>query len=325
MNNRSIILLLVASLAFGLKSCNSKTDKKTTMEQKAKPAQQEISKDLHSYSNPETVAVKHLDLDIEVLFDQKKIRGTATYSLNRKNEGNTLILDSRDLKIEKVTDKTSNKALTFKTGSSQPVFGEPLEITLLPETQTIEITYETSLQAAALQWLDPQQTAGKKLPFLFTQSQAILARTWIPCQDSPGVRFTYNARVKVPAGMLALMSAVNPQQKSSNGTYTFKMDQPIPSYLMALAVGDLEFRGLGNKTGVYAEPVSLDAAAYEFAELENMLVTAEKIYGKYRWERYDLLLLPPSFPFGGMENPRLTFVTPTILAKDRSLDQPGCS
>jgi aminopeptidase N len=175
------------------------------------------------------------------------------------------------------------------------------------------ITYTTSPYAEALLWVD-----GEK-PFLFSQSQAILARTWVPCQDSPGVRITYNARVKVPQGLMALMSAENPQSVSADGIYSFKMDQPIPSYLMALAVGDVQFRSIGDRTGVYAIPSLIDAAANEFSEMQAMVDAAEKLYGPYVWGRYDLLVLPPAFPFGGMENPKLTFATPTIIAGDKSL------
>ncbi|MFC5270286.1 M1 family metallopeptidase [Adhaeribacter terreus] len=319
MTYRTSLVLFAAVALLQAGGCYSKKTKEDMTTTQTKDQAVEASHDSHSYSNPEAIAVSHLDLDIEVLFDQKTLRGTATLNLNRKQQSNNLILDARDLKILKVTDSGSNAELPFKLGENKEVFGQPLEITLKPETKSVTIQYETSPEAAALQWLNPQQTAGKVYPFMFTQSQAILARTWIPCQDSPGVRFTYNAKVKVPKEMLALMSAENPVQKSADGVYTFKMDQPIPSYLMALSVGDLAFKNLGDRTGIYAEPVSLEAAAYEFAELEKMLVTAEKLYGKYRWNRYDLLLLPPSFPFGGMENPRITFLTPTIIAKDRSL------
>ena len=157
------------------------------------------------------------------------------------------------------------------------------------------------------------------MPFLFTQSQAILARTWIPCQDRPGVRFTYNAKVQVPEGMLALMSASNPTQKSATGSYEFTMPQPIPSYLMALGAGDLEFIALGERSGVYAEPEMVRNAAFEFGQTEKMIEKAEELYGPYYWGRYDMLVLPPSFPFGGMENPRLTFLTPTVVVGDLSL------
>ena len=182
------------------------------------------------------------------------------------------------------------------------------------------IRYRTAPGAAALQWLAPAQTAGGRQPFLFTQSQAILARTWLPCQDSPGVRFTYEADISCPPDLLALMSAAdNPQHRSALGRYHFRQPHPIPAYLMALAVGDLAFAPLSTRTGLYAEPVTLPLATSEFVDLEKMVAAAEALYGPYRWGRYDLLVLPPSFPFGGMENPCLTFVTPTILAGDRSL------
>ena len=182
----------------------------------------------------------------------------------------------------------------------------------------MQVAYRTHPAAAALQWLQPDQTAGAA-PFLFTQSQAILARTWLPCQDSPGIRFTYEATVQVPPHLLALMSAENPRQLAPDGRYHFRMAQPIPAYLMALAVGDLRFEPLGTRVGIYAEPATLPAAVHEFVDLEAMVAAAEQLYGPYAWDRYDLLVLPPSFPFGGMENPRLTFVTPTIITGDRSL------
>ncbi|MDP4843779.1 MAG: M1 family metallopeptidase, partial [Salibacteraceae bacterium] len=172
-----------------------------------------------------------------------------------------------------------------------------------------------SVNSDAIFWLDN----GDKPPFMFTQSQAILARTWLPCQDSPGIRYTYNARVTVDAGLMALMSATNPTEVDSSGIYEFEMTQPIPSYLMALAVGDVRYEKLGANTGVYALPEVLDTAAFEFEDMQKMLESAEKLYGKYAWEQYDVLVLPASFPFGGMENPRLTFATPTILAGDKSL------
>ena len=197
--------------------------------------------------------------------------------------------------------------------------GKPLVVDITPETKKVNVYYQTSPKAEALQWLNPQQTAGKKQPFLFTQSQAILARSWVPCQDSPGIRFTYSAKVTVPKDLMAVMSAENPVQKNDEGVYNFKMPQPIPAYLLALSVGDLVFSKIGERTGIYAEPSMLEKSTYEFANMEKMLEAAEKIYGKYEWGRYDVIVLPPSFPFGGMENPRLTFATPTILAGDRSL------
>jgi aminopeptidase N len=276
-------------------------------------------RDPHSYGRPDEVAVEHLSLDLAVEFEQKRLRGWATLRIANRTSAGVLRLDTRDLKIRRVfLDGTGDGAL-FSWGAYDPLLGNELIVPLKPGTRVVQIEYETSPGAAALQWLTPEQTASKKLPFLYTQSQAILARTWVPCQDSPGVRMTYDAKIHVPKGFLALMSAENPTALSADGVYRFRMEQPIPSYLLALAVGDLRFRALGPNTGVYAEPTAIDAAVAELRDVPGMMTAAEKLYGKYRWGRYDVLFLPPSFPFGGMENPRLTFATPTLLAGDRSL------
>ena len=276
------------------------------------------AEDVHSFGNSDQVRVTHLHLNLTVDFEKKKLKGSAKLDLKRLSDTNELILDSKDLSISQVVLDDGTKA-KFNLGKSQPFLGQPLSIELKKSTNSVTVHYSTSPEAAALQWLSPSQTAGGKAPFLFTQSQAILARTWVPVQDSPGVRITYSADVQVPENLMALMSAVNPQKKSADGKYHFEMKQPIPSYLLALAVGDLQFRALGDRSGIYAEPSMLNKAAFEFEDTEAMIDEAEKLYGPYRWERYDILLLPPSFPFGGMENPRLTFATPTILAGDKSL------
>jgi len=278
--------------------------------------------DPHSFAGRSPARVQHLALVLAVDFDAHTLSGSATWQLAEPGAATEVVFDTRDLTIESVETLDGNGAaapVSFALGgAADPVLGQALRIALTPAAAAVRIHYRTAPAAAALQWLAPEQTAGTQ-PFLFTQSQAILARTWLPCQDSPGIRFTYEATVRVPAHLLALMSAENPQQLSASGEYQFRMAQPIPAYLMALAVGDLAFAPLSQRTGIYAEPATLPAATHEFADLEKMVVAAEELYGPYRWERYDLLVLPPSFPFGGMENPRLTFVTPTILAGDRSL------
>ncbi len=282
-----------------------------------KEIMENYANDTHSFSEPNRVAATHLNLNIAVDFDTRTIQGTATYDLERET-GDTLKLDIRNLAIKTVKGIPGNVDLPYKIQEINAL-GDGLAIALNKDTKQVEVSYVTSPKAAALMWMDPEQTLGKEAPFMFTQGQAILTRSWIPIQDSPAIRMTYEATVKVPQGMMAVMSAENPTEKNKEAVYNFKMEQPIPPYLMALAVGDLEFESLGSRTGVYAEPAMLEKAAYEFVDVEKMVDTAEELYGPYRWGRYDLLVLPPSFPFGGMENPRLTFATPTIIAGDRSL------
>jgi aminopeptidase N len=275
-------------------------------------------KDQHTFARPGQAIITHLDWQARVDFEQQTITGVAKFNFKKAADASQIILDISKLTINEVKDQAGN-ILSFDVGEEIPFMGQSLTINLNDNTETIIISYVTSPQAEALQWLNPGQTASGTMPFLFTQSQAILARSWIPIQDSPGIRFTYNAEVQVPAGMLALMSAENPREKTADGMYHFVMKQPIPAYLMALTAGDIVYKQLSERTGVYAEPTVIKAAAFEFAEMETMVVAAEALYGPYRWEIYDLIVLPPSFPFGGMENPRLTFATPTILAGDRSL------
>ncbi|WP_026999952.1 M1 family metallopeptidase [Eisenibacter elegans] len=277
--------------------------------------------DPHSFAQPKAVQMTHLILDLKVDFEAKQLQGQAQIHFRRhQTTADTLTLDSHGLQIAAITN-VQGQPLPYTLGEAQPHLGQALRIQIGTEAAdtVVVVQYKTAPDAGALQWLTPEQTGGKKQPFLFTQSQAILARTWIPCQDSPGIRFSYEARIRVPKELMALMSAENPQQRSADGQYQFRMPQPIPAYLMALAVGDLAFEAIGNTTGIYAEPAILPKAVAEFGDLDKMLQAAQELYGEYVWGRYDLLVLPPSFPFGGMENPRLTFVTPTLLAGDRSL------
>ncbi|UXX81140.1 M1 family metallopeptidase [Reichenbachiella carrageenanivorans] len=274
--------------------------------------------DTHSFAHPEEAVVTHLSWHARVNFELKKIDATATLTIKSTADAKQLVLDTKDLTIKSITNG-NNEALNFSIGETQPFLGAPLTINITPKTKNVLVSYETSENAEALQWLEPSQTTDKSYPFLFTQSQAILARSWVPIQDSPGIRFTYDAQVEVPKELLALMSASNPTEKNESGIYTFEMKQAIPAYLLALAVGDVQFSALGKRSGVYAEPSVLAQATAEFEDLEKMISAAEKLYGPYRWDRYDLIVLPSSFPFGGMENPRLTFATPTILAGDKSL------
>jgi leukotriene-A4 hydrolase len=285
--------------------------------------------DVHSYGNPQDVRVTHISLDLTVNFEKKQLAGTATLSLERKPspkpeaELAKLMLDDKGLVIEKIESSIGpgprSERRFFQSSEKDPILGEPIAILLPKGHDRVRITYQTAPGAGALQWLEPSRTAGKVKPFLFTQSQAIQARTWIPTQDSPGVRVTYDAKIHVPPGLTAVMSAESLPKGPDPTVFEFEMKQPIPSYLISLAVGDLAFKPIGPRTGVWAEPSMVAKAAFEFADTEKMVEATEKRFGPYRWGRYDILVLPPSFPFGGMENPRLTFATPTVLAGDRSL------
>lgn len=274
--------------------------------------------DYHSFANPDEVRVTHLNLDLTADFDAKQLIGEVTLDVKRAApENNTLVLDTRALEIKSVT--VQGKSVPFEMGDDDADLGTPLSITLPAGADSVTVAYSTSPKASGVQWLTPAQTAGKKAPFLFTQAQAVHARSFIPLQDSPQVRVTYEAKINTPKNLLAVMSASNDPNTERDGEYEFTMPQPIPSYLIALAIGDLEFKAMGERTGVYAEPALLESAAKEFEDTEAMLEVTEKTYGPYQWERYDLLILPPSFPFGGMENPRLSFITPTVIAGDKSL------
>ena len=278
----------------------------------------ESGTDYHSFSNPDEIKVTHIDLDLHADFNQKSLIGSATLSFDRVNpQATTLILDTRDLTITRVN--IDGSPIAFKLMPKDENLGAPLHIDVGTQANKVSIFYQTAASASGVQWLTPEQTAGKKHPFLFTQAQAVHARSFIPLQDSPKVRVTYNAVIRTPPELLAVMSAANDPDTQRDGEYEFTMAQPIPSYLIALAIGDLQFKAMGERTGVYAEPSMLDAAAAEFEDTESMLTVTEKTFGSYSWERYDLLILPPSFPFGGMENPRLSFITPTVIAGDKSL------
>ncbi|MBS1772266.1 MAG: M1 family metallopeptidase [Bacteroidetes bacterium] len=305
-------IFLVCISAVGLCSCGNNA---TTQSNQTKDTV--AVKDLHTQSNADSVVVKHLDLDIKVDFEKKQITGCATWDIENPHNQEVLKLDTYNMTIDSATVDGINSSLLMK--GEVPHLGEELQIPILPQTKKVAIYYKTGNKARALQWLDPQQTNGKKYPFLYTQSESIYARSWIPCPDGPGIRFTYSARVTVPKELMALMSADNPQTTNDSGIYHFNMNIPIPAYLMALAVGDIRFRSIDERTGVYAEPTMIDKARYEFEDVGKMVKTAEALYGPYRWGRYDAIVLPPGFPIGGMENPKLTFCTPTIIAGDRSL------
>jgi aminopeptidase N len=272
--------------------------------------------DLHSAACPNEVRSTHLDLRLVLDFDAQRVTGTATHTIARAFDAAVFVVDTHGLEIQAVRDEAGNW-LPHWFGPKDEHLGTPLRIGLRGATTKVAIDYRSAPDAEAMQWLHPEQTNGGKAPFLFTQGQAILTRTWIPLQDTPAVRITWTAEVAAPSGMVTVMSATERQQDGA--VVRFVMDKPVPSYLIALACGDLERREIGPRCAVWAEPSTIELAAKELGDTEAMIAACEREFGPYRWGRYDVLVLPPSFPFGGMENPCLTFATPTILAGDRSL------
>ena len=320
---RPIFISLFAASTV-LTACNNKPAEPTeTVVAEPAPKPKTISKDdKFTYSNYDEIQITHLDLNLDVKFEEKVLDGIATVEFERLTpDVDTLILDTKDLLIKSVrlfADGQAEAPVEYTIGEDDDILGQALTIPLTDITDQVLISYRTSPEAEGLQWLSPAQTAGKEKPYLFSQAQAINARTMTPVQDTPAVRHTYSATLRVPDGLRPLMSASQGEQEA-DGSYKFDMPQPIPSYLIAIAVGDIEFKAINDTIGVYAEPYILDAAAEEFSETPQMEEANERLYGPYRWGRYDLIVLPPSFPYGGMENPRLSFLTPTLVAGDKSL------
>ncbi|MFH1842495.1 MAG: M1 family metallopeptidase [bacterium] len=275
--------------------------------------------DPHSYTDGDQPRQRHFDLDLTVDFENRALHGSVKIHLDTPGSG-PLDLDGRDLQIEAITTG-DGEVINWIVAESEEVRGDRLMLELPAGTEIIDIRYRTAPGALALGWLDPPQTAGGKHPFMFSQCQPIHARTMVPCQDTPRNRVSYDARITVPKPLRAVMSAGQVGEPAEDGdriTWTFAMPQAIPTYLLALAVGNLDKRDIGSRSCVYAEPETVEKSAWEFAEVDGMIDSAEKLFGPYEWDRFDMLVMPPAFPYGGMENPRLTFLTPTLIAGDRS-------
>jgi len=278
----------------------------------------DIPADPHSHAQPNKALATHLQWTGKVDFASKSIAAKASWVIQAQKGVDTVVFDTDGLEIEKVTIN-DEQSTNWVLDPADSILGRALRICIPENIQMVHIYYRTSGAAKGLQWLESSQTGDKKQPFLFSQGQAILTRTWLPCQDSPALRFSFDAQVTVPAGLMAVMSAVNQQALSTDGVYRFSNNRPIPSYLFALAVGDFAYKAFDERSGIYAERSMLNAAWSEFANLPPMIKAAERLYGQMPWERFDLLVLPPSFPFGGMENPMIMFAAPTLIAGDRSL------
>ncbi len=282
----------------------------------------EDARDEDSFARPQVARVTHVALDLNADFEARRMAGTATLDIEAASGAQEIVLDSKGLEIEAVADG-EGRPLQYALGPGDERRGQPLTVRI-GEARKIAIRYRSAPEAEALQWLTPQQTAGGRHPYLFSQGQAILNRSWIPTQDSPGIRQTWEARITAPEPLKVVMSGerLTPEgEPAGEGrrVFRFRMNHPVAPYLIAIAAGDLAFRELGPRTGVWTEPAMLDSVARELADTERMMTAAEALYGPYRWGRYDMIVLPPSFPYGGMENPTLTFLTPTLIAGDRSL------
>ncbi|KAF0692479.1 Aste57867_16449 [Aphanomyces stellatus] len=283
--------------------------------------------DKHSLANIAVIKSTAIDLQLTADFDRHVFHGYVDITATVIGAGATeFVLDTRALYIQKATIDGEHVLTTQK---EDEVFGTALHLPLPAAARavgtsfTARIYYETTPDSTAIQWLPKEQTADKTHPYLFTQSEAIHARALLPCQDAPSVTTVYKAAITVPTWATCLMSAVasaDPQATAAKTTFFYEQNVAVPSYLIAIVVGRLESREIGPRSRVWSEPSQVDAVAYEFAQTEDFLKNAEQIMGQeYVWGRYDLVSLPPSFPFGGMENPCLTFATPTLIAGDRSL------
>ncbi|CCM06484.1 uncharacterized protein FIBRA_08753 [Fibroporia radiculosa] len=299
-----------------------------------------VDSDITTQSNYTEIASEHVDFDWTVDFAQSTISGSVTHTLTvRKENVQHVVFDSSALAIESAV--VEGKIAQFDLGAPQPVVGSALRVSLPAGLKTdskvkVTIFYKTSKDSMALQWLAKEQTQGKSFPFLFSQCQPIYARTMAPLQDTSSVKVTYSA--KVTSVLPALLSAIRVSPPSDGPThdgkvigkdavtYVYNQPIPIPTYLIAIAVGNLRYRacprveGKEWQTGVWAEPETIEAAYWEFEEAINRtLIIAETILPPYKFGVYDVLVLPPSFPYGGMENTCLSFITPTLLVGDRSL------
>src|SRR5688500_8692498 len=318
--------LLLAAFAF-LAAC---TAAETNQQQAEAEGERQVApvltgpdaRDESSFARPEVARVTHVALDLNADFAAKRMAGIATLDIQAAPGAQEIVLDSKGLEIERIAD-AQGRPLQYALGPGDERRGQPPPVRI-GDARRIAIRYRSAPSAEALQWLTPEQTAGRRHPSLFSQGQAILNRTWIPTQDSPGIRQTWEARITAPEPLKVVMSGerLTPEGEPAGAgrrAFRFRMDHPVAPYLIAIAAGDLAFRSLGPRTGVWTEPAMLDAAASELADTERMVEAAERLYGPYRWGRYDLIVLPPSFPYGGMENPTLTFLTPTFIAGDKSL------
>ena len=333
MRNRT---LLPVFLLIGLVACGSGNPSSGELQSNAKPVppareqgstESSAIQDPYSYSNFDQMRVRHVELNLTVDFSTRTLTGQVTLAVERlDDEAGVLVLDTHGLDIRRVALNQSGAKLSdlpWHLGEADPILGTPLVVDVSSAGRrgrfSITVDYTTRPGAEALQWLDKRMTSDGRSPFLYSVAASIHARSWIPIQDTSATRMTFGARLHVPPGLTAVMSARTLSADIQTGEYTFSMDQEIPAYLIAIAVGELKYHAFDQRSGVWAEPSVIEAAAREFEDTPAMIEGTEALYGPYRWEQYDLLVLPPAFSLGGMEHPRLSFITPTLIAGDKSL------
>jgi aminopeptidase N len=273
--------------------------------------------DPHSYANPQQARTETISLALRVDFPSQTLQGEATLDLAQAREG-PFDLDTRDLAIAAVST-LDGRPLRYHLDPRDPILGSRLRIDLPAYARGVRIRYASSPHASALQWLDPGRSGSGAHPFLYSQCQSIHARSIAPLQDTPSVRARLDVRLTVPSGLRAIVAGESLGREpgaAGEAIDRFAIPDPIPPYLIAFAVGNLESRRLSHRSSVWAAPALVDAAASELSRVETVLEAAESLFGSYRWGRYDLLVLPPSFPYGGMENPRLSFLSPSLLSGD---------
>ena len=314
--------VLSSLLVLSLLACGGSSESESGAADAREPVNDE-----HSLARPDEVRVKHMRLNLEVDFENRVLHGTNGLLFDALEAPGELVLDTHALKIDKVLS-WKGQAREWALAEPQGRLGRQLTVQLLKGDMEVTVHYRTTPEGEALQFLEPAMTGGDH-PYLFTQGQAILTRSWMPCQDSPGVRVTFDAYVIAPKPLTVLMSAgkrhAPKDLRHDDGVddtkrvFSFYMEQAIPTYLIAMAIGEIDERAISQRCSIFASPALVEAAAAEFVDVEHMVQAAEGLFGAYRWGRYDILILPPAFPYGGMENPTLTFLTPTVIAGDRSL------
>ncbi len=286
--------------------------------------------DISSYANFDKIVQEHIELDVYIDFAKEIITGKVKIKFNRIDKSETkIVLDTKCLNIQSIKDEQSNKSLSYNVVDNhqyKDAIGSPLIINLDETSQessvTIVIEYSTTEGADAVQWLKPSQTLSKKHPFMFTQGEAILTRTYIPCQDTPSAKVTVRAILKVDLPLTALFAGVEDSKMKTDDNkivYIYKQSIAVPTYLIAIAAGELEYGKISERCGIFTEMGLAEKAVWEFQDTETYLKAAEEYLTPYVWGVYNILVLPQAFPYGGMENPCLTFVTPALIAGDRSM------